>query len=104
MPSLSVELGEMEGDASAELEGIEQLKPSRPRRGRRQVEALLSGEADANDTYIEIHSGAGGTESCDWARMLLRMYTRWAERHKFKVELIEETRRRRSRASSPPPC
>ena len=58
---------------------------------RRQIEALLSGEADANDTYIEVHSGAGGTESCDWARMLLRMYARWAERHKFKVELIEET-------------
>ena len=52
---------------------------------------MLSGEADANDTFIEIHSGAGGTESCDWARMLLRMYARWGERHKFKVELIEET-------------
>ena len=58
---------------------------------RRQLEALLSGEADANDTYVEVHSGAGGTESCDWARMLLRMYMRWAERRKFEVELIEET-------------
>ena len=58
---------------------------------RRQIEALLSGEADANDTYLEVHSGAGGTESCDWARMLLRMYTRWAERRKFKVDYIEET-------------
>jgi peptide chain release factor 2 len=58
---------------------------------RRQLEALLSGEADANDTYLEVHSGAGGTESCDWARMLLRMYMRWAERRKFEVELIEET-------------
>ena len=52
---------------------------------------MLSGEADANDSYVEVHSGAGGTESCDWARMLLRMYARWAERRKFKVELIEET-------------
>ncbi|MGO9390710.1 peptide chain release factor 2 [Rhodoblastus sp.] len=86
-----VELGEMEGDASAEKEGIDQLKTIKVEAERRQVEALLSGEADANDTFIEIHSGAGGTESCDWARMLLRMYTRWAERHKFKVELIEET-------------
>ncbi len=58
---------------------------------RRQVEALLSGEADANDTYIEVHSGAGGTESQDWARMLFRMYARWAERRKFKVEIIEES-------------
>ena len=58
---------------------------------RRQLEALLSGEADGNDTYVEVHSGAGGTESCDWARMLLRMYARWAERRKFAVDLIEET-------------
>ena len=86
-----VELGEMEGDADAEKEGIDQLKTIKVEAERRQVEALLSGEADANDTFIEIHSGAGGTESCDWARMLLRMYTRWAERHKFKVELVEET-------------
>jgi peptide chain release factor 2 len=86
-----IELGEMEGDESAELEGIEQLKSIKAEAGRRQIEALFAGEADANDTYIEVHSGAGGTESCDWARMLLRMYTRWAERHKFKVELIEET-------------
>ncbi len=86
-----VELGEMEGDEAAELEGIGQLKALKAEAGRRQIEALFSGEADANDTYIEVHSGAGGTESCDWARMLLRMYTRWAERHKFKVELIEET-------------
>ena len=72
-------------------EGVEQLKSIRKEAERRQVEALLSGEADANDTYIEVHSGAGGTESCDWARMLLRMYTRWAERRGFKVELMEET-------------
>jgi peptide chain release factor 2 len=50
---------------------------------------MLSGEADANDTYLEIHAGAGGTESQDWASMLLRMYTRWAERRRFKVEVLE---------------
>ena len=55
----------------------------------RQIETLLSGEADANDTYLEIHAGAGGTESQDWASMLLRMYTRWAERRRFKVEVLE---------------
>jgi peptide chain release factor 2 len=86
-----VELGEMEEDAATEREGIAQLKALKLEAERRQVEALLSGEADANDTYIEVHSGAGGTESCDWARMLFRMYARWAERHKFKVEIIEET-------------
>ena len=56
---------------------------------RKQVETLLSGEADGNDTYIEVHSGAGGTESQDWASMLMRMYTRWAERSKYKVEVLE---------------
>src|SRR5919108_1709941 len=55
------------------------------------MEALLSGEADANDTYVEVHAGAGGTESQDWANMLLRMYTRWAEQHGYKVEYLEET-------------
>src|SRR6187431_77446 len=55
----------------------------------RQIETMLSGEADANDSYVEIHAGAGGTESQDWAAMLLRMYTRWAERRRFKVEVLE---------------
>jgi len=86
-----VELGESEGDPATEAEGINLLKALRAEGERRQLEALLSGEADANDTYVEIHSGAGGTESCDWARMLLRMYMRWAERRRFSVELIEET-------------
>ena len=86
-----VELGEMEGDAATEQEGIAQLKGLRVEAARRQIEALLSGEADANDTYLEVHSGAGGTESQDWARMLFRMYARWAERRKYKVEIIEET-------------
>src|SRR6201999_4352463 len=56
-----------------------------------RLESMLSGEADTNDTYIEIHAGAGGTESQDWASMLLRMYTRWAERHDYKLQLIEES-------------
>ncbi|HLH11031.1 MAG TPA: peptide chain release factor 2 [Methylovirgula sp.] len=86
-----VELGETEGDADAEAEGLGQLRALKKEAERRQIEALLSGEADQNDTYIEVHAGAGGTESCDWARMLLRMYIRWAERQKFKVEIIEET-------------
>ncbi|WP_139223496.1 peptide chain release factor 2 [Methylocapsa palsarum] len=86
-----VELGEAEEDSATEKEGIDQLKALKVEAERRQIEALLSGEVDGNDTYIEVHSGAGGTESCDWARMLFRMYARWAERHKFKVEIIEET-------------
>jgi len=86
-----VELGEMENDPPTEAEGVAQLKILQAEVERRQLDALLSGEADANDTYVEIHSGAGGTESCDWARMLLRMYARWAERRKFDVDVIEET-------------
>jgi len=86
-----VELGEAEGDEATEAEGVAALKTLKAEGERRQLEALLSGEADANDTYLEVHSGAGGTESCDWARMLLRMYVRWAERRKFEVEVIEET-------------
>jgi peptide chain release factor 2 len=86
-----VELGEMEGDADAEQEGVNLLKGLQAEGERRQLEALLSGEADGNDTYVEVHSGAGGTESCDWARMLLRMYMRWGERRGFEVDLAEET-------------
>jgi peptide chain release factor 2 len=86
-----VELAEAEADEATEQEAIAQLEMLKLEAERRQVEALLSGEADANDCYIEVHAGAGGTESCDWARMLFRMYARWAERHKFKVEIIEET-------------
>ncbi|ARN81768.1 peptide chain release factor 2 [Methylocystis bryophila] len=86
-----VELGEAEGDEATESEGVAALKALLAEAKRLQLEALLSGEADANDAYLEVHSGAGGTESCDWARMLFRMYARWAERKKFKVEIIEET-------------
>ena len=86
-----VELGEAEDDGATEKEGVEALKSLLKEAQRRQIEALFSGEADGNDTFIEIHSGAGGTESQDWARMLFRMYARWGERKKFKVEIIEET-------------
>jgi len=86
-----IELGEAEDDAATQDEGVEMLRKLKAEVERRQLEALLSGEADANDTYLEIHAGAGGTESCDWARMLLRMYIRWAERQGFSVELMEET-------------
>ncbi len=86
-----VELGEMEDDAAAEKEGVDAMKALLRQARQRQIEALFSGEADGNDTYIEVHSGAGGTESQDWTRMLFRMYARWAERKKFKVEVIEET-------------
>lgn len=86
-----IELAEAEGDADVEAEGIALLKGVKAEAERLQVAALLSGEADGNDTYLEVHSGAGGTESQDWARMLFRMYNRWAERSDFKVEVIDET-------------
>jgi peptide chain release factor 2 len=86
-----VELGEEAGDEATEKEGVEALKAVLKEAQARQIETLFAGEADGNDTFIEIHSGAGGTESQDWARMLFRMYARWGERKKFKVEVIEET-------------
>ncbi|MFT4159143.1 peptide chain release factor 2 [Shinella sp.] len=84
-----IELGEEEGDASIVKDAEDALKVLKAEAARKQVEAMLSGEADGNDTYLEVHSGAGGTESQDWANMLLRMYTRWAERSGYKVELLE---------------
>jgi peptide chain release factor 2 len=86
-----VELAEAEGDEAVAAEAIGELRALKAEVERLQVEAMLSGEADANDAFVEIHAGAGGTESCDWARMLFRMYARWAERRKFKVEIVEET-------------
>src|SRR5690349_1846247 len=86
-----IELGEMEGDQAAIGEGEEAIRALQAEAARRQIETLLSGEADQNDAYLEVHSGAGGTESQDWANMLLRMYTRWAEQHGFKDEYLEET-------------
>jgi len=84
-----VELGEMEGDEATVEEGIASLAALAERADADKVQALLAGEADANDTFIEIHAGAGGTESQDWAEMLLRMYSRWAEQRGFKVETVE---------------
>ena len=85
-----VSLGEEEGDEAVVLEAESALRKLRTEVQKREVEALLSGEADANDTYVEIHAGAGGTESQDWAQMLERMYIRWAEGREYKVEIIGE--------------
>jgi peptide chain release factor 2 len=86
-----IELGEAEKDQKAITDAEEALKMLKAEVARRELEALLSGEADSNDSYLEVHAGAGGTESQDWANMLLRMYTRWAEQHGYKVEYLEET-------------
>jgi len=85
-----VELGEEEGDEGVIAEAEAALMKLRAEAHKREVEALLSGEADANDSYVEIHAGAGGTESQDWAQMLERMYIRWAEGRDYKVEIIGE--------------
>ena len=84
-----VDLGEMEGDEAVVDEGLSTLERLAVRADADKVQALLAGEADANDTYLEVHAGAGGTESQDWAEMLLRMYSRWAERKGYKVEVVE---------------
>ena len=86
-----IELGEAEKDQKAVAEAEAALGKLKEEVARRELEALLSGEADSNDTYLEVHAGAGGTESQDWASMLLRMYTRWAEQHGYKIEWLEET-------------
>ncbi|MCD1621324.1 peptide chain release factor 2 [Citromicrobium bathyomarinum] len=84
-----VELGEAEGDDDIANEGLASLEKLAARADADKVQALLSGEADANDAYLEVHAGAGGTESQDWAEMLMRMYVRWAEKRGFKVETVE---------------
>ncbi|MFN3945330.1 MAG: peptide chain release factor 2 [Allosphingosinicella sp.] len=84
-----IEMAEAEGDAAMVDEAVAALAALADRAEQDKVKALLAGEADANDTYIEINAGAGGTESQDWAEMLQRMYTRWAERHGMKVELVD---------------
>jgi len=86
-----IEMGEMEEDAEIVLEAETALKALKERAVQAEIEALLDGEADGNDTFLEINSGAGGTESCDWASMLARMYVRWAEAHGYKVELQSES-------------
>ncbi len=85
-----IELAEMEGDVELELEAIAALAKLEARAERDKSAALLSGEADLSDTFIEINAGAGGTESNDWAEMLQRMYMRWAERNRYKIEIIDE--------------
>ena len=85
------ELGEAEGDTKTVDEAEAQVTALRAEVSKRELESLLSGEADQNDCYLEVHAGAGGTEAQDWAEMLLRMYTRWAEQHDYKVEWLEES-------------
>jgi peptide chain release factor 2 len=84
-------LGEAENDQTVIAEAEASLRKLKAEVARRELEALLSGEADGNNSYLEVHAGAGGTESQDWASMLLRMYVRWAEQHGHKVDYIEET-------------
>ncbi|HEY5964978.1 MAG TPA: peptide chain release factor 2 [Xanthobacteraceae bacterium] len=86
-----IELGEAEKDQGVVTEAEEALKKLKAEAARRELEALLSGEADGNNAYLEVHAGAGGTESQDWAGMLFRMYTRWAEQHGYKVEMLDES-------------
>jgi peptide chain release factor 2 len=84
-----IELGEEEDDDGVVREAEAAIRALKDKIAERQIETLLSGEADANDAYLEIHAGAGGTESQDWANMLLRMYIRWAERRGHKVDVLE---------------
>ena len=84
-----IELGEAEGDSRLVADAEAAVKALQKEAGRRQIETMLSGEADGNDAYVEIHAGAGGTESQDWALMLMRMYARWAEKNGYKVETLE---------------
>ncbi|WP_118962618.1 peptide chain release factor 2 [Komagataeibacter saccharivorans] len=85
------ELAEMEGDSAVVGEALGLLRALADEAKRRETESLLSGEADSNDCYLEVNAGAGGTEAQDWAEMLLRMYTRWAEQHGYKVTMMESS-------------
>ncbi|GAA3873866.1 peptide chain release factor 2 [Celeribacter arenosi] len=85
-----IEMGEMEEDEEVVAEAEKALKALEAKAAEKELEALLDGEADANDTFLEINAGAGGTEACDWASMLQRMYVRWAEKRGYKVELQSE--------------
>ena len=82
-------LAEADGDAAMVAEAMGSLRAAADEAKRREIESLLSGEADGNDCYIELNAGAGGTEAQDWAEMLMRMYMRWAEQHSYKVQLME---------------
>jgi peptide chain release factor 2 len=85
-----IELGEAEGDQTIVAEAEAALSSLRDEVARQQIETLLSGEADGNDAFLEIHAGAGGTESQDWAQMLARMYMRWAEQRGYRTEIMDE--------------
>jgi peptide chain release factor 2 len=85
-----IEMAEAEGDTEMEADGVASLAELAARADKDKIKALLAGEADGNDTYIEVNAGAGGTESQDWAGMLSRMYSRWGERHGLKVELVDQ--------------
>ncbi len=87
-----IEMGEMEGDEEIVAEAEAGIEKMHREMAKLELESLLSGEADANNAYLEVHAGAGGTESQDWASMLERMYVRWAEAHGYKVDIIEEQR------------
>jgi peptide chain release factor 2 len=86
-----LEMAEAEKDAAMVSDAEASIETLAKRADQLRLESMLSGEADGNDTYLEVHAGAGGTESQDWAQMLFRMYTRWAERHGYKLQLIEES-------------
>ncbi len=86
-----IEMAEVDGDAAMTADALASLRGLATEAKRREIESLLSGEADFNDCYIELNSGAGGTEAQDWAEMLMRMYMRWAEKHGYKVQLLEES-------------
>ena len=86
-----IEMAEAEGDEAMVADGVAALRAVLAEAKRREIESLLSGEADANDAYLEVNSGAGGTEAQDWAEMLARMYSRWAEKHGYKVQLMEQS-------------
>jgi peptide chain release factor 2 len=86
-----IELAEAEGDEAVLADAEAAIRELRAAARQKEIEALLDGEADGNDTFLEINAGAGGTESADWAQMLARMYVRWAEAHGYKVELLDES-------------
>jgi peptide chain release factor 2 len=86
-----MEIAESENDTAMVADAERSIRTLAGRAEQQRLQSMLSGEADGNDTYLEIHAGAGGTESQDWAEMLLRMYTRWAEKHDYKVEYLEES-------------
>ena len=86
-----IEMGEAEADADVVAEAEAALDAVKAQAAAAELQTLLSGEADGNDAYLEVHAGAGGTEAQDWAEMLLRMYTRWAEKKGYKIEWIEES-------------